>query len=311
MFSLRRLTSNTNKQEFKMANITAAMVAQLREMTGLGMMECKRALVEVDGDIKKAEELMRIKSGNKASKMAGRTAAEGIVAISITADKKSGAIVEVNCETDFVAKDEGFVKFANDIAAAIVANPSATIENIAEVKLASGETVEEARKALIAKLGENMTVRRFVRNITSGELASYLHGAKIGVLVDVTAGQDQLGKDIAMHIAAAKPKALDASGVDAELIETERRVAIERAKENGKTGDMLEKIAEGTVNKFLKEVTLLSQVFIKADDGKQTVEQLLKSKSATINGFTLFVVGEGIEKKVVDYAAEVAAAAKV
>lgn len=311
MFSLRRLTSNTNKQEFKMANITAAMVAQLREMTGLGMMECKRALVEVDGDIKKAEELMRIKSGNKASKMAGRTAAEGIVAISITADKKSGAIVEVNCETDFVAKDEGFVKFANDIAAAIVANPSATIENIAEVKLASGETVEEARKALIAKLGENMTVRRFVRNTTSGELASYLHGAKIGVLVDVTAGQDQLGKDIAMHIAAAKPKALDASGVDAELIETERRVAIERAKENGKTGDMLEKIAEGTVNKFLKEVTLLSQVFIKADDGKQTVEQLLKSKSATINGFTLFVVGEGIEKKVVDYAAEVAAAAKV
>lgn len=311
MFSLRRLISNTNKQEFKMANITAAMVAQLREMTGLGMMECKRALVEVDGDIKKAEELMRIKSGNKASKMAGRTAAEGIVAISITADKKSGAIVEVNCETDFVAKDEGFVKFANDIAAAIVANPSATIENIAEVKLASGETVEEARKALIAKLGENMTVRRFVRNTTSGELASYLHGAKIGVLVDVTAGQDQLGKDIAMHIAAAKPKALDASGVDAELIETERRVAIERAKENGKTGDMLEKIAEGTVNKFLKEVTLLSQVFIKADDGKQTVEQLLKSKSATINGFTLFVVGEGIEKKVVDYAAEVAAAAKV
>lgn len=294
-----------------MANITAAMVAQLREMTGLGMMECKRALVEVDGDIKKAEELMRIKSGNKASKMAGRTAAEGIVAISVTADKKSGAIVEVNCETDFVAKDEGFVKFANDIAAAIVENPSATIENIAEVKLASGETVEEARKALIAKLGENMTVRRFVRNTTSGELASYLHGAKIGVLVDVTAGQDQLGKDIAMHIAAAKPKALDASGVDAELIETERRVAIERAKENGKTGDMLEKIAEGTVNKFLKEVTLLSQVFIKADDGKQTVEQLLKSKSAAVSGFTLFVVGEGIEKKVVDYAAEVAAAAKV
>lgn len=294
-----------------MANITAAMVAQLREMTGLGMMECKRALVEVDGDIKKAEELMRIKSGNKASKMAGRTAAEGVVAISITADKKSGAIVEVNCETDFVAKDEGFVKFANDVAAAVVANSAATIENIAEVKLASGETVEEARKALIAKLGENMTVRRFVRSTTSGELASYLHGAKIGVLVDVTAGHDQLGKDIAMHVAAAKPKALDASGVDAELIATERRVAIERAKENGKTGDMLEKIAEGTVNKFLKEVTLLSQVFIKADDGKQTVEQLLKSKSATINGFTLFVVGEGIEKKVVDYAAEVAAAAKV
>lgn len=294
-----------------MANITAAMVAQLREMTGLGMMECKRALVETEGDIKKAEELLRIKSGNKASKMAGRTAAEGIVAISITADKKIGAAVEVNCETDFVAKDEGFVKFANDIAEAVVANPSATAENIAEVKLANGQTVEEARKALIAKLGENMTVRRFVRYATEGHLSSYLHGSKIGVLVDLTGGDDALGKDIAMHIAAAKPKALDVNGVDAELIETERRVAIERAKENGKSGEMLDKIADGTINKFLKEVTLLSQVFIKAEDGKQSIEQLLKAKSATISGFTLFVVGEGIEKKVVDYAAEVAAAAKI
>lgn len=294
-----------------MANITAAMVAQVRELTGLGMMECKKALVEAEGDIKKAEELLRIKSGNKASKMAGRTAAEGVIVIAIADDKKSGAIVEVNCETDFVAKDAGFLSFANGIAAAVVANPAATIENIADVKLASGESVEEARKAIIAKLGENMSVRRFVRYSTSGVLASYLHGSKIGVLVDLANGDEVLGKDVAMHIAASKPKALDAAGVDPELIATERRVAAERAREAGKPAEMVEKIVEGTINKFLKEVTLLSQVFIKADDGKQTIEQLLKANSATINGFTLYVVGEGIEKKVVDYAAEVAAAAKV
>ncbi len=294
-----------------MANITAAMVAQVRELTGLGMMECKKALVEAEGDIKKAEELLRIKSGNKASKMAGRTAAEGVIVIAIADDKKSGAIVEVNCETDFVAKDAGFLSFANAIAAAVVANPAATVENIADVKLASGESVEEARKAIIAKLGENMSVRRFVRYSTTGVLASYLHGSKIGVLVDLANGDEVLGKDVAMHIAASKPKALNAAGVDPELIETERRVAGERAREAGKPAEMVEKIVEGTINKFLKEVTLLSQVFIKADDGKQTVEQLLKANSATINGFTLYVVGEGIEKKVVDYAAEVAAAAKI
>jgi elongation factor Ts len=287
------------------------MVAELREMTGMGMMECKKALVEVDGDIKKAEELIRIKSGNKASKMAGRTAAEGVIAIAISADKKTGAIVEVNCETDFVAKDEGFLKFANDIAAAIANDVSATIENVANVKLATGEVLEEARKAIIAKLGENMSVRRFVRYANAKQLSSYLHGNKIGVLIDVESSDDSLGKDIAMHIAAAKPKALDASGVDLELIETERRVAAERAREAGKPADMIDKIVEGTVNKFLKEVTLINQVYIKADDGKQTIEQLLKAKSSKINGFTLYVVGEGIEKKVVDYAAEVAAAAKV
>ncbi|RTK94286.1 MAG: elongation factor Ts [Neisseriaceae bacterium] len=294
-----------------MTTITAKMVAELREMTGMGMMECKKALVEVDGDIKKAEELIRIKSGNKASKMAGRTAAEGVIAIAISADKKTGAIVEVNCETDFVAKDEGFLKFANDIAAAIANDVSATIENVANVKLATGEVLEEARKAIIAKLGENMSVRRFVRYANAKQLSSYLHGNKIGVLIDVESSDDSLGKDIAMHIAAAKPKALDASGVDLELIETERRVAAERAREAGKPADMIDKIVEGTVNKFLKEVTLINQVYIKADDGKQTIEQLLKAKSSKINGFTLYVVGEGIEKKVVDYAAEVAAAAKV
>ncbi|UXY14317.1 translation elongation factor Ts [Chitiniphilus purpureus] len=292
-----------------MAEITAKMVAELREMTGMGMMECKKALVEADGDIKKAEEVLRIKSGNKASKLAGRTAAEGTVVTFISDDKKLGALLEVNCETDFVAKDEGFLGFARAAAETAAKSDAADVEALANVKTASGETVEEARKAIVAKLGENITLRRFVRYTTAGQLAAYLHGAKIGVLVDFEGGAEQLGKDIAMHIAASKPKSLDVSGVPADLIETERRVAIERAKEAGKPEAMLEKIAEGTVQKFLKDVTLLGQPFVK--DDKQTIEQLLKSNSAKVNAFTLFVVGEGIEKKVVDYAAEVAAAAKV
>nr|WP_314899446.1 translation elongation factor Ts [uncultured Deefgea sp.] len=294
-----------------MSAITAKMVAELRELTGLGMMECKKALVETEGDIKKAEELMRIKSGNKASKMAGRTAAEGVISSFISADKKIGAVVEINCETDFVAKDEGFVAFAKAVAQAVAEANPADVEALSSVVLASGVTVEETRKALIAKLGENMTVRRLARYETSGELAVYLHGAKIGVMVDVTGGDEGLGKDIAMHIAAAKPKALDASGVDAEVIATERRIAEESAKAENKPEEMLAKIVEGKINRFLKEVTLLNQVFIKAEDGKQTIEQLLKAKSATVNGFTMLVVGEGIEKKVVDYAAEVAAAAQL
>ncbi|WP_027468071.1 translation elongation factor Ts [Deefgea rivuli] len=294
-----------------MSAITAKMVAELRELTGLGMMECKKALVETEGDIKKAEELMRIKSGNKASKMAGRTAAEGVITSFISADKKIGAVVEINCETDFVAKDDGFVAFAKAVAQAVAESNPADVEALAAVVLASGVTVEETRKALIAKLGENMTVRRFARYETAGELAVYLHGAKIGVMVDVTGGDEGLGKDIAMHIAAAKPKALDASGVDAEVIATERRIAEESAKAENKPEEMMAKIVEGKINRFLKEVTLLNQVFIKAEDGKQTIEQLLKAKSATVNGFTMLVVGEGIEKKVVDYAAEVAAAAQL
>ncbi len=294
-----------------MSAITAKMVAELRELTGLGMMECKKALVETEGDIKKAEELMRIKSGNKASKMAGRTAAEGVITAFISADKKLGAIVEINCETDFVAKDDGFVAFAKGVAQAAAESNSADVEALANVVLSTGVTVEETRKALIAKLGENMTVRRLARYETAGELSAYLHGAKIGVMVDLTGGEAALGKDIAMHIAAAKPKALDASGVDAEVIATERRIAEESAKAENKPEEMMAKIVEGKINRFLKEVTLLNQVFIKAEDGKQTIEQLLKSKSASVGGFTMFVVGEGIEKKVVDYAAEVAAAAQL
>ncbi len=292
-----------------MAEITAGMVKELREMTGLGMMDCKRALVETDGDFKAAEELLRIKSGAKASKASSRVAAEGVVSSFIMADGKIGAVVEINCETDFVAKNEDFIAFANGVAQIVAKNDPADVEALANLTISGGATVEETRKALVMKLGENMTVRRFSRFATSGKLATYLHGSKIGVLLDFT-GEDALGKDLAMHIAASKPKSVDASGVNPEEIATERRIAIEKAKEAGKPEAMLEKIAEGSVQKFLKDVTLMGQVFVKAADGKQTIEQLLKSQGATIKAFQMFVVGEGIEKVVVDYAAEVAAISK-
>jgi len=294
-----------------MAEITASMVKELREATGLGMMECKKALTETNGDFKAAEELLRIKSGAKASKAASRVTAEGVVAAYISGDGKTGALVEVNCETDFVAKNEDFVAFAKNLAQTVTQHKPADVAALSETAIAGGAgSVEETRKALVMKLGENITVRRFVRYAAAaGRLASYLHGSKIGVIVDYVGGDEALGKDIAMHIAASKPKALDASGVNAADIETERRIAIEKARESGKPEAMLEKIAEGTVQKFLKEVTLLGQVFVKAADGKQTIEQLLKSKNASVTAFQMFVVGEGIEKKVEDYAAEVAAAA--
>ncbi len=291
-----------------MAEITAGMVKELRERTDAPMMDCKKALSEADGDMTRAEEILRVRFGNKASKAAGRVAAEGTVGISISADKKIGAMVEVNSETDFCAKNEDFLKFVNELAAVVANNNVADIEAVAALPM-RGVTVEEARAQLVGKIGENITPRRFVRPVVQGKLFSYIHGAKIGVLVDLVGGDDALAKDIAMHIAAAKPKSLDASGIDASLIEAERRVAIEKAKEAGKPDAMLEKIAEGTVQKFLKEVTLLSQAFVK--DDKMTIEQLLKSKGASVASFTMFVVGEGIEKAVVDYAAEVAAAAKV
>lgn len=291
-----------------MAEITAGMVKELRERTDAPMMDCKKALTEADGDMTRAEEILRVRFGNKASKAAGRVAAEGTVGISISADGKTGAMVEVNSETDFCAKNEDFVKFVNELAGVIVASNASDIEAVAKLPM-NGATVEETRAQLVGKIGENITPRRFVRPAAQGKLASYVHGSKIGVLVDLVGGDDVLAKDIAMHIAAAKPKSLDASGIDASLIEAERRVAIEKAKEAGKPEAMLEKIADGTVQKFLKEVTLLSQVFVK--DDKLTIEQLLKSKGASVASFTMFTVGEGIEKVVVDYAAEVAAAAKV
>jgi elongation factor Ts len=290
-----------------MAEITAGMVKELRERTDAPMMDCKKALSEADGDMTRAEEILRVRFGNKASKAAGRVAAEGTVGISISADGKTGAMIEVNSETDFCAKNDDFLAFVRDLAAVVAAAKPADIEAVAGLKMGNG-TVEEARTQLVGKIGENITPRRFLAIEAKGKLASYVHGSKIGVLVDVVGGDDALAKDIAMHIAAAKPKSLDATGVAPELIEAERRVAIEKAKEAGKPEAMLEKIADGTVQKFLKEVTLLSQPFVK--DDKQTIEQLLKSKGASVASFAMYVVGEGIEKVVTDFAAEVAAAAK-
>jgi elongation factor Ts len=290
-----------------MAEITASMVKELRERTDAPMMDCKKALTEAAGDMQKAEEILRVRFGNKAAKSAGRIAAEGVVAINISADGKTAAMVEVNCETDFVAKNDDFLALTKALAEMVITQNPADVAALSALPY-NGKTVEETRTELVGKIGENMSIRRFVRQSATGKFASYIHGSKIGVLVDVS-GDDALAKDLAMHVAAAKPKSLDASGVSQELIDAERRVAIEKAKEAGKPEAMLEKIAEGTVQKYLKEVTLLSQPFVK--DDKQTVEQILKSKSSQCHGFTMFVVGEGIEKKVTDFAAEVAAASKV
>jgi elongation factor Ts len=292
-----------------MAEITAGMVKELREKTDAPMMECKKALTEAAGDMAKAEEILRVKLGNKASKAATRVAAEGVVAIHIAAGGKLASIIEVNSETDFVAKNDEFLKLAADCAALVATSNPADVAALSALPLGDG-TVDSVRTALVGKIGENMSIRRFARVEAQGTVASYIHGgAKIGVLVDLVGGDEALAKDIAMHIAASKPKALDASGVPGELLETERRIAIEKAREAGKPEAMLEKIAEGTVQKYLKDVTLLGQVFVKAEDGKQTIEQLLKSRGASVAGFILYVVGEGIEKKVTDFAAEVAAQA--
>jgi len=292
-----------------MAEITAGMVKELREKTDAPMMECKKALTEAEGDLAKAEEILRVKLGNKATKAATRVAAEGVVGMYMSADGKLGAVVEVNSETDFVAKNDEFIALAKGCAELVATKSPADVAALSALPMAGG-TVESTRDALVGKIGENMSIRRFERIAAKGKLSSYVHGgSKIGVMVDVTGGDDQLAKDIAMHIAASKPKSLDASGVPAELLDTERRIAIEKAREAGKPEAMLEKIAEGTVQKYLKDVTLFGQVFVKAEDGKQTIEQLLKSKGAAVNSFTLYVVGEGIEKKVNDFAAEVAAQA--
>ncbi len=292
-----------------MAEITASMVKELREKTDAPMMECKKALSEAAGDMAKAEEILRVKLGNKASKAASRVAAEGVVAIDISADGKLGAIIEVNSETDFVAKNDDFLAFTRNLAGIVAKSNPADVAALSAAAL-DGASVEETRKALVGKIGENMSIRRFTRIQAAGKLVSYIHGgSKIGVLLDVVGGDEKLAKDIAMHIAASKPKSLDSSGVPQELLDTERRIAIEKAREAGKPEAMLEKIAEGTVQKYLKDVTLLGQVFVKAEDGKQTIEQLLKARSASIAAFALFIVGEGIEKVVNDFAAEVAAQA--
>ena len=290
-----------------MAVITAAMVKELRVKTAAPMMECKKALTEADGNMEQAEEILRVKLGNKATKAASRITADGVVAIYIDEPGKIGAIVELNSETDFVAKNADFIAFANDIAKLVAENKPADVAALSALPL-NGSTVDEVRKGLIGKIGENISIRRFQIIEGKGKLSTYIHGgAKIGVIVDVVGGNDEVAHDVAMHIAASKPKALDKDGVDQNLIETERRVAIEKARENGKPEHLIEKIAEGSVNKFLKEVTLLSQPFVK-DDSK-SVGELLKSNGATVSAFALFVVGEGLEKRNDDFAAEVAAQA--
>ncbi|NIM43616.1 MAG: elongation factor Ts [Hydrogenophaga sp.] len=284
--------------------ITASMVAELRAKTDAPMMECKKALTEADGDMAKAEELLRVKLGTKAGKAASRVTAEGVVAASINAS--AGALIEVNCETDFVTKNDSFLALANAAAKLVAEQNPADIEALGALAYSQdgfGPTLEDVRKGLIGKIGENMSFRRFKR-YSGAKLAAYLHGTRIGVIVEFD-GDETAAKDVAMHVAAMKPVALTSNDVPAELIERERSVATAKAAESGKPADIAAKMIEGSVQKYLKEVSLFNQPFVKND--KQTVEQMLKAANTTVKSFTLFVVGEGIEKKVDDFAAEVAA----
>lgn len=285
-----------------MAVITAAMVGELRALTDAPMMECKKALTEADGDPVKAEEILRVKLGSKASKAASRVTAEGVIANYVAGNV--GAMIEVNCETDFVTKNDDFLAFANALAKLIAEKNPADVAALSALPL-EDKTVEETRAALIGRIGENMSIRRFARFETTGKLASYLHGTRIGVMVDFDGADEQIGKDVAMHIAAMKPVALASSDVPADLIAKERSVAELKAAESGKPADIVTKMVEGSVQKYLKEVSLLNQSFVKND--KQTVEQMLKDSKTAVKSFKMFIVGEGIEKKQDDFAAEVAA----
>jgi elongation factor Ts len=290
-----------------MPAITASMVAELRAKTDAPMMECKKALTEADGDMSRAEEILRVKLGNKAGKAAARVTAEGVVAAAVGGT--TGALIEVNCETDFVSKNDSFLAFVQSCARLVAEHAPADVAALAALPLSQdsfGPTVEDVRKGLIGKIGENMAVRRFQRYAGGGALAHYLHGTRIGVVVEFD-GDAVAAKDVAMHVAAMKPAALSSAAVPAELVEKERKIAAEKAAESGKPAEIVAKMVEGSVQKFLKEVSLLDQVFVKAADGKQTVGAMLKEKGTTVRGFTLYVVGEGIEKKTDDFAAEVAA----
>ncbi|HEX2199442.1 MAG TPA: translation elongation factor Ts [Burkholderiales bacterium] len=288
-----------------MAEISAGLVKELRELTGLGMMECKKALTEAGGDLKKAEELLRIKSGAKASKAASRIAAEGVIGAWLAADAKVGALVELNSETDFVAKNEDFIAFAKSLAEIVATRNPADVDELASIDLL-GTTVEARRQALIQKIGENMTIRRFKRMQAKGQLALYLHGAKIGVLVDYE-GPEPVGTEVAMHISFYKPQFLSKSEVAADVVSREREIQLARAKESGKPAEIAAKMVEGSLNKFLGEITLLGQPFVK--DDKQTVEKMLAAKKARVHAYAFLVVGEGIEKRSDDFAAEVMAQA--
>ncbi|GAB3354650.1 MULTISPECIES: translation elongation factor Ts [Giesbergeria] len=290
-----------------MAAITASMVAELRAKTDAPMMECKKALTEADGDMAKAEELLRVKLGTKAGKAASRITAEGVVAVHI--EGNVGGLIEVNSETDFVSKNDSFIAMANAAAKLVAQNNPADVAALGALAYEQdsfGPTLEDVRKGLIGKIGENMSFRRFKTFSGGSQLASYLHGSRIGVVVEYE-GDATAAKDVAMHVAAMKPVALTSAEVPADLIEKERSVATAKAAESGKPADIVAKMVEGSVAKYLKEVSLADQVFVKAADGKQTVAQMLKAANTTIKGFTLYVVGEGIEKKVDDFAAEVAA----
>ncbi|MEY4467250.1 MAG: translation elongation factor Ts [Pseudomonadota bacterium] len=285
-----------------MAAITAAMVGELRAKTDAPMMECKKALTEAEGDMERAEEILRVKLGSKASKAASRITAEGVVASYIAGGV--GALVEINCETDFVSKNDDFLKFSSDIAKLVTEHSPADVAALSALGL-YGKTVEEVRTELIGRIGENMSIRRFKRFQTSGKLTSYLHGTRIGVMVEFEGSDEQVGKDVAMHIAAMKPVALSSDQVPADLIEKERSVAKLKAEESGKPADIAAKMVEGSVQKYLKEVSLFDQTFVKND--KQTVQQMLKAANTSVKSFVMFIVGEGIEKKQDDFAAEVAA----
>ncbi len=287
--------------------ITAALVKELRERTGAGMMECKKALVETDGDIELAIENMRKSGQAKAAKKAGRIAAEGVIVIKASDDGKKVAMAEVNCETDFVAKDDNFLSFANAVVERVLDSDVADVEALNALPLHEGEdtTVEEARQALVSKIGENMSVRRFVRMETDGQIASYRHGVRIGVLVEMTGGDEELGRDLAMHIAASNPVCVEEKDVPEDLLAKEKEIIEAQAKESGKPENIIEKMVEGRLRKYLSEVTLVGQPFVKDPD--TTVGKLLKSKGAGVNQFVRFEVGEGIEKKQENFAEEVAA----
>ncbi|MGD2171192.1 MAG: translation elongation factor Ts [Gammaproteobacteria bacterium] len=287
--------------------ITASLVKQLRERTGAGMMECKKALVEADGDIEAAAEIMRKSGAAKADKKAGRVAADGAIKAWVSDDGKSAVILEINSETDFVAKDDNFQAFADEVLAAVAKHRPDSVDALSALSLDSGQTVEEARQALIAKVGENIQVRRFETVESDASIACYLHGARIGVLVDSSADED-LARDIAMHIAAVNPQFIDRDAVPAEFVEKEKAILIAQAESSGKPPEIIEKMIQGRLNKFLAEVTLMGQPFVKDPD--QTVAQLLSGAGAEVSGFIRYEVGEGIEKKVEDFAAEVASQLK-
>ncbi len=289
--------------------ISASQVKELRERTGLGMMECKGALSETHGDMDAAIDLLRKKAGSKVEKKAGRTASEGAMGIYASPDRKQAVMVEVNSETDFVAKGDDFQAFANSVAAAIARHKPADVNAVADIKLDSGETVAKTREGLVAKLGENISVRRFTRlTAAAGQVASYVHGRKIGVLVEMNGGDEALGRDIAMHIAASRPECVSREQVSAELIAKEKEIFIAQAATSGKPPEIIEKMVTGRINKYLAEITLLGQPFVK--DPETTVEKLLKKSNATVTGFARYEVGEGIEKKGGDFAAEVMAQVK-